>query len=264
MTLGARLRELRKEANLTGRDLASAADWHASKVTRLEQGSKMPTENEIRVWCALTDAPAQVPLLIASARNIDAEYQSWRRQTSRRLQQSTGELEASSELIRGYDHELVPGLLQTPAYARAILATGIEFIGSPEKLDEALAERLNRQQTVRELARACHFILAEQALYTTVGDDEVMAEQLTALANLTETDGLVTLGIVPRRVKACGRTVDFTIYDSSVVRIETTTASVSVTDPDELGHYEKMFRLLANQSMVGVAARTLIGGAAAG
>ncbi|MFE1595073.1 helix-turn-helix domain-containing protein [Nocardia sp. NPDC058705] len=264
VTLGARLRELRKAANLTGRDLASRAGWHPSKVTRLEQGSKMATENEIRVWCALTDAPAQVPVLIASARNIDAEYQSWRRQTSRKLQQSTGELEANAELIRGYDHQLVPGLLQTPAYARAILTTGIEFIGGSENVDEALAERIKRQQAVRELARASHFILAEQALYTTVGDDQVMAEQLNALADLTDTDGPVTLGVVPRNVKALGRTVDFTIYDSSVVRIETTTASISVTDPDELAFYEKMFRLLVNESVVGEDARARINAAYAG
>lgn len=258
VTLGARLRELRKAANLTGRDLAGQAGWHPSKVTRLEQGSKMATEHEIRVWCELTDAPAQVPLLIASARNIDAEYQSWRRQTSRRLQQSTGKLEASAALIRGYDHEFVPGLLQTPAYARAILTMGIKFIGSAEHVEEALAERITRQRAVADGSAVTHFVLAEQALYTTVGDDEVMAQQLAALAELTENDGSATLGILPRRAKRPSRTVDFTIFDSSVVRIETTTASLSVTEPDELADYEGMFHELMDRSVVGAEARNLI------
>src|SRR6266699_62482 len=58
--LGNRLRDLRRDAGLTGRDLAALAGWHSSKVSRIEYGKQSPSEEDIRIWCRHTDAQHQI------------------------------------------------------------------------------------------------------------------------------------------------------------------------------------------------------------
>src|SRR4051812_43232405 len=121
---GARLRELRKDAGLTGRALATLAGWQLSKVSRLEHGQRGASEDDIRVWCEHTHAEAQVPELIASVRNIDDMWMEFRRTlstgTKLRQQQSLSMYE-QTQLFRVYHPNLVWGTLQTAEYAAAML-----------------------------------------------------------------------------------------------------------------------------------------------
>ncbi|MGH3900805.1 MAG: helix-turn-helix domain-containing protein [Pseudonocardiaceae bacterium] len=73
-TLGYRLRDLRKDAGLTGRGLATLAGWNSSKISKIEYGKQTPTEDDIRVWCHHCQAHDQIPDLIATVRNIEAMY----------------------------------------------------------------------------------------------------------------------------------------------------------------------------------------------
>jgi transcriptional regulator with XRE-family HTH domain len=77
--LGHRLRDLRKDAALTGRQLATLAGWDSSKISKIEYGKQTPTEDDIRAWCRHCRAPEQIPDLIATVRNIEAMYIEWRR-----------------------------------------------------------------------------------------------------------------------------------------------------------------------------------------
>jgi transcriptional regulator with XRE-family HTH domain len=72
--LGVRLREIRKEAGLTARDLASAFGCHFSKISRIENGVQAPSEANIKVWCRACNAERQIPDLIATARAIESMY----------------------------------------------------------------------------------------------------------------------------------------------------------------------------------------------
>lgn len=260
--LGARLRELRRGAGLTGRELARLADWDTSRVSRYELGRQMPSEADIRTWCALTDAALQIPDLIASARNIDAAHLEWKRMNSRRLQHRTEKVEAAASVIRGFDSSLVPGLLQTREYATEILRICIEFVGSPEDLDAAVDQRLTRQKSVRQKRRHTHLILAEQAFYTRVGDSSIMTRQLEYLHECTHTPG-ITLAVIPRTASFIGPAISFFMYDSNEVSIETTSSTLAITQPSEIALYEKIFHRLAVQSLFGAQARELIDAAIA-
>src|SRR5205823_12320939 len=77
-TLGHRLRDLRKDAGLSGRVLAVLAGWQSSKISKIEYGKQTPTENDIEVWCRHCDALEQVPYLVATVRNIETMYIDWR------------------------------------------------------------------------------------------------------------------------------------------------------------------------------------------
>jgi transcriptional regulator with XRE-family HTH domain len=120
--LGARLRELRKDAGLNGRALAAAAGWQLSKVSRIEHGRRSAAEDDIRVWCLHTQAEDQIPDLIATARNTEAMWLEWRRTlrtgTKIRQRQFIG-LYEQTQIFRVYNPTVVWGTLQTVEYAEA-------------------------------------------------------------------------------------------------------------------------------------------------
>ena len=78
--LGARLRELRKDAGLTARALAAATSQHFTRVSKIANGVQAPSDNEIRDWGRAGDAEDQIPDLIATARVVESSYLEFRRQ----------------------------------------------------------------------------------------------------------------------------------------------------------------------------------------
>ncbi|MBF6068183.1 MULTISPECIES: helix-turn-helix domain-containing protein [Nocardia] len=258
---GQQLRDLRKDAGLSGSQLAERAGWQPSKVSKIEHGKQTPTEDDIRAWCQHTDATAHVPDLIATLRNIDAAYLEWRRILGtgiRRRQRHASAVEADTKLIRGYDPALIPGLLHTPEYAAAIFRQVIEFNQIPNDVDAAVAARMERQQQFLYRGdHKVHYLIGEQALYTTVGDNDVMLGQLDRLMTAM-TLPRVVLGIVPRTAPYRVSATNFVIYDRRQVLVEGIGAAQTITQPREIVVHERAFEALAQQAAIGHAARTLI------
>ncbi|MEV6154619.1 Tn3 family transposase [Nonomuraea sp. NPDC052129] len=75
---GQRLRALRLDANLNGRQLSARSGMRDSKISRIELGRQNPTEDDIRVWCRACAAEDQVPELIAAHRQIDEMWEAAR------------------------------------------------------------------------------------------------------------------------------------------------------------------------------------------
>ncbi|HKN52456.1 MAG TPA: Scr1 family TA system antitoxin-like transcriptional regulator, partial [Amycolatopsis sp.] len=176
-TLGHRLRDLRKDAGLTGRGLAVLAGWQSSKISKIEYGKQTPTENDIEVWCRHCDALEQVPDLVATVRNIETMYIEWRRMLhlgTRRRQEASIALESQTRLFRWFEPVLVPGILHTAEYAAAVLSRVVDFYGVPDDVTAGVAARMERQQILYRGDHRFHFVLAHQALYTIVGDAGVM------------------------------------------------------------------------------------------
>ncbi|WP_281180165.1 Scr1 family TA system antitoxin-like transcriptional regulator [Nocardia acidivorans] len=147
--LGARLRELRRRSGLTGRALAGLAGWHESKVSKIEYGRITPTDADIRAYCEHTGSADQLPDLLATLHTIDAAYVEWRRILGtglQRRQQKALKLEAEATVIRDYQPQIIPGLLQTAEYAEAKLRRGMEFHQAPNDLDAAVSKRMERQR----------------------------------------------------------------------------------------------------------------------
>ncbi|MGW4243085.1 helix-turn-helix domain-containing protein [Nocardia sp. NPDC004722] len=258
--LGARLRELRLDAGLTGTELARRAGWHQTKVSKIEYGKTKPTDGDLRVWCALTASEPQLPDLIATLRNIEAAWLEWRRVLgtgTKRRQQASIRLEAGTEVMRVYHPFLIPGLLQTAEYAEGVLRSVIEFQQVPDDIDEGVSKRMERQQILYRRNHRFHFVIAEQALRTTVGDGRTMTGQLDRLLAVLGMPRVV-LGIVPTESPYRVSMTNFTIFDNSRVMVETVTAELTVTQPREIAQYGRAFDVLAGQSVTGEGARTLI------
>lgn len=258
---GARLRELRKDAGLTGRALAALAGWHLSKVSRLEHGQRGASEDDIRTWCEHTHSEAQVPELIATVRNIEAMWMEFRRTLStgtKLRQQQSISLYEQTQLFRVYHPNLVWGTLQTAEYAAAMLHQIADFYEIPNDVDRGVAARMERQQYLYKDDRKFHVILGEQALYTNLGGSEVLRGQLDRLLAVMTLPRL-SLGIIPMRAAyQLWPQNDFIMFDDRTVMVETYSAELTVTQPREIALYAKAFALLQRSAVHGQAVREMI------
>lgn len=258
--LGARLRECRRDAGLSGVALATAAGWPGSKVSKIEHGRQTPTEADIHEWCHWCRADYAVPDLIATLRNLTAAYLEWRRVVvagqAHRQRRAIG-LESDTRSIRGYHPRIIPGLVQTRAYATAIFRRTAEFYQAPDDVEAAVNTRMQRQYVLHRGDHRIHYLIEEQALYTRIGDADVMAEQLRHLLTTMRLPRLA-VAIVPRTAEYRAPATNFVIHDRKVVLVETVAAELTITRPSEVALYEKSFALLAEQAMHGEDARALI------
>lgn len=258
--LGKRLRDLRCDAGLTGRGLAILAGWHSSKVSKIEYGRQSPSENDIRTWCRLCHADDQSSDLVVALRDMEAMYVEWRRRLrtgTRARQEKSISIEATTELIRWYEPVLVPGLLHTAEYATAVLRRVISFYEIPDDIEAGVSARMKRQQILYSFGHRFHFVVAQQALRTTVGDREVMAGQLDRLISVMSM-ATVRLGVVPARSPYVVPSNQFILFDDNLVQVEAISAEVSVTQPGEIALYARAFAALAQLAVYGSAARELI------
>ncbi|MBT8227824.1 MAG: helix-turn-helix domain-containing protein [Dactylosporangium sp.] len=264
--LGIRLRDLRCDAAMTGRQLAAQCGWQPSKVSKIEYGRQRASEADIRDWCITCGFPSEIPDLIVALRSIDAQVVDWRRSlkagTKRRQRANVSAYEKTT-LFRVWESAVLPGLLQTPAYSRGVLTTVIDFYGIPDDLDEGVKARIAAQHVLSHGDRRFLIAVDETALYTLVGDAQIMRGQLEWLLEATRMPR-VSLGVVPRGVPyTVPRNNAFTIYDNRLVTVATYTAELTLTQRHEVAIYERAFDCLQALALRGSAARDLIGAALA-
>jgi transcriptional regulator with XRE-family HTH domain len=260
--LGARLREIRKDAGLSGRALAAATDQHYTRVSKIENGVQPPTDNDIRDWCRSCAAEPQIPDLIATARAVESAYLEFRRQARAGMRRVLGAHTMPryerTRLFRIYEHNVIPGLFQTAAYSAAMLSFWIRFLEVPNDIDAAAAARIERQRVLFQRDKQFCVVLEEQALRTWFGTAEVQHEQLKRVLEIMSIP-TVTLGIIPLMTERSGvPSAGFWIFDSSLVALETPTASLQVTQPHEIELYARMFEHLQGAANYGPAARALV------
>ncbi|MEV2220623.1 helix-turn-helix transcriptional regulator [Nocardia vinacea] len=259
-SLGARLREVRFSAGLSGAELARRNGWDPSKVSKIEYGKIKPSRVDIEAYCRDCNANDQLVDLLATRNNIDSAYMEWRKVLgtgTKRRQQASVKWESEARILRWYEPVLIPGLLQTADYATGILRKVIGFNNIPDDLDEGVSKRMERQRILYQQDHLFHFVLAEQALYTTVGDDQTMIGQLDRLIAI---QGMprITVGIVPSMAPFESATTSFVMFDNKMVLVEGITAELMITQPREIKVYHRTFDILAEQSVTGEAARNLI------
>lgn len=258
--LGSRLRDLRRDAGLTGRQLADLAGWPNSKVSKIEYGKQVPSEADIHAWCQHAQAEDQEVDLLATVRDIETMYVEWRRRLrtgTRRRQEKSLKLEAETKLLCWYEPVLVPGLLHTAEYAAAVMSRVIWFYDIPDDLDAGVAARMERQQILYKGRQRFRFLIAEQALYTKVGDDSVMTAQLDRLLTLLSLPR-VSLGIIPAQTGYRVPSNQFIMFDDRAVHVETVSAELAISQPREIALYAKAFEELSRLAVYGQKARALI------
>src|SRR5258708_27534607 len=126
---------MRRDAGLSGIHLAQLCGWLSSKVSKIEHGRQTPSEEDLTAWCQHCQAPDQLPDLIAAVRSIETQFAEWRRilrSGTKRRQQASAAVYERARLFRIYEPAVIPGLLQTRAYAVTVLSTVIDFMRVPD------------------------------------------------------------------------------------------------------------------------------------
>jgi transcriptional regulator with XRE-family HTH domain len=188
---GAMLRHYRVAAGLTPEELGARIYLSASQIRKVEEGTRTPTE-------ALTQACEALPELnsngaLTTLREILKDH--LRHRAYPGWFQAWPDHESHARRLRNFELVVVPGLLQTEAYARAVLRTRVG--ATEEELDEAVAARLERQQILgHEHPPQLWVLIDEAVIRRPVGGAEVMAEQLEFLASTARRPHIV-LQVIP-------------------------------------------------------------------
>jgi transcriptional regulator with XRE-family HTH domain len=257
-----RLRELRADAGITGTELAVRCGWTHPKTSRIENARTPPTPDDIRRWCRACGVEDQATDIITQSRDAESLYVEWRRKVRaglKRLQDSYVELYQSTELFRIYSPTLVPGLLQTEGYARALLSANARLLDAPDDGAEAAAARLERSQVIHQPGHRFVMLVEESVLSYRLGDEDAMAAQLGYLLTAGALPQ-VSLGIIPSatRERVVWPQELFHVYDDTLVSVELLSARIRITQPDEIALYLKAFEQLRSMAVYGAEARTLI------
>ncbi|MDQ4112035.1 MAG: helix-turn-helix domain-containing protein [Actinomycetota bacterium] len=259
--LGQRLRELRLRTGLSGRELAESLSWARSKVSKLENGNQTPTEADIRAWVTATGDEDEIESLLISLHTLEVRHADWKRILRAGLrphQNELAELDLRTKLIRAFEVSVIPGLLQTPGYARARFAEGIRTMNLANDLDEAVRGRVGRQEILHRPGKQFHFVLTEAALRYRLCPPDVMVSQLGHLISLTALPN-VRLGIIAFDAQyATSPWHGFWIYDNDKVLVETMTAELDLRQPEEIAQYSSAFDQLAAVASYGRSARAII------
>lgn len=262
--LAERLRDLRMAAGLTGEGLGAQVGWDRTKVSKLENGRQMPTADDIRSWTQATGHPEATPELLdmlADGRAIHRQWKHGLRRGHAALQADFDTLIRTASHIRNFEIALIPGLVQTPDYARYRALEAVRLHGAdPDKVDETVAARMQRQSVLYDTSKTFDFVVTQAALEYLLCPADVMTGQIDRLTGLIGM-GHVTLGIIPTGiVLAVAPMLGYLMVDDVTV-VETFTSEDALTG-DESAKYGKIFDLLKDQAVTGDDARRLLTAAA--
>lgn len=262
---GANLKALRRQAALTGEQLAERAGMSQPKISKIETGKVMPSITDVeRIADALELESEETSRLREQLEVLLTQFSSWRQLHGSGLKQAQREArdtETASRLIRYFQPYLIPGLLQTPEYARHIL----ERSNPTNRADvaEAVAARLERQTILYEEGRSFEFLLCEAALRARYGPIAVMLHQIEWLRSMLSIPN-VEIGILPfdtemPRVALNG----FGLFDERLVQIETFGGEFSIEGPQSVAGYVEVFASLRGAATTGEAAGRVLEAVAA-
>jgi transcriptional regulator with XRE-family HTH domain len=198
--LASELRQIRRERDLSGLQVAEALDWSPAKVSRYEgarTGLKPEEVERLLDFYGITD-PRRARLLGLAH---DATRRPWWHEYSDAVSAEYLDfigLENEASSIGQWATTIVPGLLQTEAYARQLFVSyrHIERL-NPTLIDRRVRLRMLRQQMLaQDRQPELSFVLDESVLMRRVGDDDLMHRQLLFLADQSERPN-VTLQVYP-------------------------------------------------------------------
>jgi transcriptional regulator with XRE-family HTH domain len=258
---GERLRKLRRAADLEAKELAARIGWNAPKLSKLENGKQTASDDDLDAWLAVMHPGDEVANeLRAELVAVQQEYVTWKEQvrTGHKARQELAiELDAKAKVIRAVDVGVVPGLLQTPEYARHVLLIHANVHGGGQDIAEAVRARMRRQQILYEPGRTIEILVTESALVHPVAPPDVMAGQIHRLIAAIGTPNL-RFGILPARVRLPYMLMHGYWIVGNIVMVETVTAELRITDPDEVATYGKVTDLLWSVAVEGDEARKLL------
>jgi transcriptional regulator with XRE-family HTH domain len=257
MLVGARLRRLREGAGITREDAGYAIRASHSKISRLELGRtgfKSRDVDDLLTLYGVTDTAERASLLsLARQASSPGWWRPYADLVPPWFEAFLGLEQATSD-IRGYEVQFVPGLLQTPDYARAVILLG-HSAEPAEDIDRRVELRMKRQQVLHKPdAPSLWAVLDEGALRRPLGSVKTMRAQLERLCEVAELPN-VTVQLLPFSVgghSAAGGPVTILRFPEGelpdVVYLEQLVSARYLDKPSDTSHYGQVMNRLAMEA----------------
>jgi transcriptional regulator with XRE-family HTH domain len=251
--LALELRRLREAAHLTCEEVAEHLECSASKISRVETGRVSVSPRDVRDMLEIYGVSGQErDSLVQLAR--DSRQKGWWHAYSDTINPQFATyvgLESAASEIRVYEVSLIPSLLQTEDYARAIITSGI-MNGTGEEMERSVALRMARQPALTrdDDPPLLWAVLDEAALRRRVGGRELMRAQLEHVLELASLKN-VAMQVIPFGAgahPAMGRPFVILVFperiDPDVVYLEDLTSAFYLEDVEEVDRYNVFFNHL--------------------
>ena len=255
--LSIELRRLREQAGLTCEDVGQRLECSGTRISRMETGRISARPGDVRELLEIYGVTgAEADSLVQLAR--DARRKGWWHSYGRALPtwfEAYIGMESEAARLRDFQPLVVPGLLQTEGYARAVLRAA-PYAGRSEDIDRQVALRIQRQAILGHASPPVLWVvLSESVLRVVVGGGAVMRDQLRRLADTAALPN-VTLQVLPFSTAAHVQAISpFTMLefpdpaDPAVVYTEHLTGSLFLDNEDEVRRYRVVFDHLRAEAL---------------
>ncbi|MFE0103821.1 helix-turn-helix domain-containing protein [Streptomyces sp. NPDC059009] len=258
--LGSALRVLREASGKEAKAVARSAVMSASKLSKVETGKLAPTADDVdRILTAIGVSDDVKSEYMDAARAAATEATAWRliqRAGLHKAQRQLKAVEARMSLLRVFQPALIPGLLQTHHYMRAVLSRHDDL--TEPVVREIIAARLERQEVLYDQTKTLRFVITEGVLTWEIVPPLILAGQMDHLVTMSQLSN-VDLRVVPQ----AGPKHDipnhaFVVRDDRAATVETVHAEVVVTDPRDVALYVAKFDGFAEHALQGDEMRALL------
>jgi len=260
------LKQFREAAGLTGEQVAEQMGWSVAKVYRIEGDRVRVLARDVQRLLKLYGISGEQADAVMELARM-ARVKDWWHQYSGAIPewfQFYVGLEAVASAMQEYNAELVTGLLQTEAYARAVMTAAMRSDGE-EEMERQIAVRLERQKRLTAPdAPALWAVMNEAVLHRQVGGPDAMRDQLAHIGQLAARPN-VTVQVLPFTAGAHPAMLgSFTVMqfpdpaDRDVVYVETGTGALYLEKPEDVRRYSLMIDYLRAQALGPAESRALI------
>jgi transcriptional regulator with XRE-family HTH domain len=205
--LGAELRRLRDAAGLTSTEVGTRLSRSHATILNWERGKTQISRSDLVLLLAELRAPQEVRESLDQLREEARQGggREWATYGLPSWLRSLASFETDAESIRSFETNVIPGLLQTEDYIRAVFQALPQLVAAAS-MDAAIEARLARQARLRHGPMRLHAAVAETALRVVVGGTSVMAAQLERLLEAAAAEN-VTIQVLPASEGACSAAV---------------------------------------------------------
>ncbi|MFE3036057.1 Scr1 family TA system antitoxin-like transcriptional regulator [Streptomyces canus] len=242
--VGSLVGTFRRAAGLTQRALADEVAVDEETIASVEQGRRTLKPDLAAQLDELLDTKGALSVALENMPEIDL-FPRWAEEYI--------DLEREALALSWYDNQVLPGLLQTPAYARAVFLNDVPAL-TEDEIEQRVAARMERQEIIRRrVPPTISFVISEVIVLDHLGGDEVHAEQVSRLCELSDLPG-VTLQIMPvGRDFHAGLSGPFTVIETQdhqrVAYTEGQRQGRLIADPDEVSVLERKYAMLRSQAL---------------
>ncbi|HEX5569446.1 MAG TPA: helix-turn-helix transcriptional regulator [Streptomyces sp.] len=267
--LGQELRRLRELRGMTAEEVADRLLVSQSKISRLENGRRSISQRDVRDLCRVYEVEDQriVDSLMQMAK--ESRQQGWWHAFGDIPYSVYIGLETDAASLRVYEPQVVPGLLQTQAYAEAVVAGALPEASAAD-VEKRVKVRMRRQERIHDEKNPLRLwaVVDEAALRRKVGGQQIMRDQLERLVELSRLPH-VTVQVLPFSMGAHpGLNGQYAILefpdtvDSTVVYLEGVTSDLYLEKASDVHSYSVMYEHLRAQALNADQTREFIEGIA--